>query len=65
MWLPCKSRKETGKTLFSSQDFQKWLIVEQDSRDTQSIAQWLKTPVKVGLIPGSATYELCEFGHVV
>lgn len=37
-------------------------MVEKDSRDMQSIAQWSKTLVKVGLNPGSATYEL---GHVV
>lgn len=40
-------------------------MVEQDCRDMQSIARWLKTLVKVGLYPGSAIYEPYDFGYVV
>lgn len=62
--MPCKSKKKLGKQ-FSPQDFQRWLMVEQDYRDMQSTAQCLKTLVKVGLYLGSTTYELYDLGHVV
>lgn len=36
-------------------------MVEQDYGDMQSIAQQLKTLVKVSLCPGSATYKPYDF----